>query len=101
MDEPDGVDESDGVDEEALRRLMRGAVDDIEPSANALEHLRRAVPARRTRRRQALVGAVAAVVLAGVSVPALVHVATGGGDSDDRPANAASSHRTPTRRAPR
>lgn len=84
----------DVMDEDALRRLLHGAVDELEPSPHSLEHLRRAVPARRTRRRQALVGAVAAVALGGAALPALVHVATTGG-SDDRPAMAGSSHRTP------
>ncbi|WKX71720.1 DUF4232 domain-containing protein [Streptomyces sp. XD-27] len=88
-------DEPDELDELALRRLLRGAVDDIDPSPDALDHLRRAVPARRTRRRQALVGAAAAVVFGGAAMPALVHVATTGNASDDRPANAASSERTP------
>ncbi|MGP3941010.1 hypothetical protein [Streptomyces sp. 6N106] len=84
-----------GEDEEALRRLLHRAVDDLEPSSDSLDHLRRAVPARRARRRQALVGAAAAVVLGCAAVPALVHVATTGNGADDRPANAASSHRTP------
>ncbi|WP_431043060.1 DUF4232 domain-containing protein [Streptomyces sp. P1-3] len=90
-----GAGAPDGFDELALRRLLRGAVDDIEASPDALDHLRRAVPARRTRRRQALVGAAAAVVLGGAAMPALVHVATAGNASDDRPANASSSERTP------
>ncbi|QKV94018.1 hypothetical protein HUT19_21525 [Streptomyces sp. NA02950] len=91
-----GVDSGDvDVDEEALRLLMHRAVGDLAPSPDSLEHLRRAVPVRRTRRRQALVGAVAAVVLGGAALPALVHVATTGGGADDRPANASSSHRTP------
>ncbi|MGK5637995.1 hypothetical protein ACSNOK_06710 [Streptomyces sp. URMC 126] len=83
------------LDEQALRRMLRGAVEDLKPSDDALEHLRRAVPARRTRRRQALGGAVAAVVLVGAAVPALMHVAdtVGVNGSDDRPANAANSHR--------
>ncbi|MDT0546554.1 hypothetical protein [Streptomyces lonegramiae] len=89
---PDGMD--DGMDEDSLRRLLHGAVGELEPSPDSLEHLRRAVPARRTRRRQALVGAAAAVVLSGAALPALVHVATTGG-SDDRPAIAGSSHNTP------
>ncbi|MEU8824550.1 hypothetical protein [Streptomyces sp. NPDC048636] len=89
------AEDSEEVDEEALRLLMRRAVDDLAPSPDSLEHLRRAVPVRRTRRRQALVGAVAAVVLGGAALPALVHVATTGGGTDQRPANAASSHRTP------
>ncbi|MBC2875850.1 MULTISPECIES: hypothetical protein [Streptomyces] len=83
------------LDEQALRRMLQGAVENLEPSDDALEHLRRAVPARRTRRRQALGGAVAAVVLVGAAVPALMHVADTVGvlGSDDRPANAANSHR--------
>ncbi|MET7903419.1 hypothetical protein ABZS86_18900 [Streptomyces sp. NPDC005355] len=87
--------ESGSADEEALRRLLHHAVDELEPSPDSLEHLRRAVPARRTRRRQALIGAVAAVVLGGAALPALVHVATTSDGADARPANAASSHRTP------
>ncbi len=88
-------DEPGGEDEEALRRLLHRAVDELEPSPESLDHLRRAVPARRARRRQALVGATAALVLGCAAVPALVHVATTSDNSNDRPANAASSHRTP------
>lgn len=88
-------DEPGGEDEEALRRLLHRAVDELEPSPESLDHLRRAVPARRARRRQALVGAAAALVLGCAAVPALVHVATTSDSSNDRPANAASSHRTP------
>ncbi|MCZ0980185.1 hypothetical protein O1L60_17650 [Streptomyces diastatochromogenes] len=47
----------DGDDELALRRLFQDAVSGLEPSHGSLEHLRRAVPARRARKRQALVGA--------------------------------------------
>ncbi|MFI0816765.1 hypothetical protein ACH4TX_09655 [Streptomyces sp. NPDC021098] len=83
------------VDEQALRRMLHHAVDDLAPTPHSLEHLRRAVPARRARRRQALVGAVAAVVLGGAALPALVHVTSASNTSNDRPANAASSHRTP------
>lgn len=88
-------DEPGGEGEEALRRLLHRAVDELEPSPDSLDHLRRAVPARRARRRQALVGAAAALVLGCAAVPALVHVATTSDGSNDRPANAASSHRTP------
>ncbi|WP_344316009.1 DUF4232 domain-containing protein [Streptomyces javensis] len=88
-------DEPGGEGEEALRRLLHRAVDELEPSPESLDHLRRAVPARRARRRQALVGAAAALVLGCAAVPALVHVATTSDSSNDRPANAASSHRTP------
>lgn len=79
------------LDEQALRRLLHGAVEDLEPSPDALEHLRRAVPARRTRRRQAVVGAAAAVILGATALPALIHVATTAGTADDHAANAASS----------
>ncbi|MEV8551863.1 hypothetical protein AB0L04_18790 [Streptomyces glaucescens] len=73
---PDGLDS----DELALRRLLHGAVQDIAPRDGTLEHLRRAVPARRARKRQAVVGMAAAALFAGTAVPALVHVsgATGG-----------------------
>ncbi|MDT3395812.1 hypothetical protein RKE29_03990 [Streptomyces sp. B1866] len=76
--------------ESELRLLLHEAVGDLRPSTGALDHLRRAVPARRRRRRQVLVGAAVAVVLCGAALPALVHVATRGG-ADDRQANAASS----------
>ncbi|WP_432076669.1 hypothetical protein [Streptomyces wuyuanensis] len=88
---PAGVGPEDGEDrgrdELALRRLLQGAVGDLEPTAGALEHLRRAVPARRARKRQALVGMAASVILLGTAVPAFVHVASSGG-LDDRPVNA-------------
>ncbi|WP_435969257.1 hypothetical protein [Streptomyces sp. Qhu_M48] len=73
--------EGDGDDELALRRLFQGAVSGLEPSQGSLEHLRRAVPARRARKRQAIVGAAAAAVLIGTAVPAFVHVAASGGVS--------------------
>lgn len=62
-------------DELALRRLLQDAVQDLEPSDAALDHLRRAVPARRARKRQAIVGAAAVALLIGTAVPALLHVA--------------------------
>ncbi|MFJ8546394.1 hypothetical protein ACIRFH_31210 [Streptomyces sp. NPDC093586] len=61
-------------DELALRRMLHSAVQDVEPSDGTLEHLRRAVPARRARKRQAAVGMVAAALFIGTAVPALVHV---------------------------
>ncbi|MEU6390198.1 hypothetical protein [Streptomyces sp. NPDC046939] len=64
--------EADG--ELELRRMMRQAVADIAPTDEALEKLRRAVPARRARKRQALVGAVAAGVFVAMAVPAVLHV---------------------------
>ncbi|WP_329196354.1 MULTISPECIES: hypothetical protein [unclassified Streptomyces] len=57
------------LDEQRLRHLLSGAVQGLEPSDHALERLRHAVPARRTRKRRALVGAAAAVLLAGAAVP--------------------------------
>lgn len=73
--------EGDGDEELALRRLFQSAVSGLEPSHGSLEHLHRAVPARRARKRQAIVGAAAAAVLIGTAVPAFVHVAGSGGVS--------------------
>ncbi|MEU9674973.1 hypothetical protein AB0D92_15780 [Streptomyces parvus] len=72
------------LDEVALRRMLHGAVRDISPSEGTLDHLHRAVPARRARRRQAVVGAAAAALLIGTAVPAFVHVATSDGPSTAR-----------------
>ncbi|KUO16945.1 hypothetical protein [Streptomyces dysideae] len=66
-------------DELALRRLLHTAVQEIEPRDGTLDHLRRAVPARRARKRQALVGAAAAALFVGTAVPALVHVSNSTG----------------------
>ncbi|MGV9884029.1 hypothetical protein [Streptomyces sp. NPDC003006] len=84
---------ADGPDsgELALRRMMRQAVQEIEPSERSLEHLRQAVPARRARKRQAVVGLAAAALFIGTAVPALVHVTNSGGGSDDRPSIAGNS----------
>ncbi|MFB7590418.1 hypothetical protein [Streptomyces sp. NPDC056169] len=75
-------------DELALRRLLHGAVAGLEPTTGSLDHLRRAVPARRARKRQAVVGAAAAAVLIGTAVPAFVHVANSGGITAANPVNA-------------
>ncbi|MEV5606747.1 hypothetical protein [Streptomyces sp. NPDC052225] len=85
-----------GVDELALRRMMRQAVQEIEPRDEVLEHLRRAVPARRARKRQALVGAVAAGVFVAMAVPAVVHVANSGssGANPSMAGNSSDSHGT-------
>jgi hypothetical protein len=83
----EGLGEGLGGDEVALRRMLQGAVEDLKPSDGALDHLRRAVPARRARKRQALVGVAAAALLMGTAVPAFVHVANSSGD-DARPVNA-------------
>lgn len=84
-------DEDFGADELALRRMMRQAVQEIEPSERSLDHLRQAVPARRARKRQAVVGLAAAALFIGTAVPALVHVTNARGEADDRPAIAGSS----------
>ncbi|WUS97779.1 hypothetical protein OHA46_14315 [Streptomyces sp. NBC_00708] len=76
----------DGDDEDALRRMMRGVVQGLEPSEGSLDRLQRAVPARRARRRQALVGAAAAALLIGTAIPAFVHVANSEGSSTASPA---------------
>ncbi|MFI0930653.1 hypothetical protein ACH4RG_02780 [Streptomyces sp. NPDC021019] len=77
---------SEELDEVALRRMLHGAVRELSPSEGTLDHLHRAVPARRARRRQAVVGAAAAALLIGTAVPAFVHVATSDGPSHARPA---------------
>ncbi|WP_328872841.1 hypothetical protein OHT76_23555 [Streptomyces sp. NBC_00287] len=69
-----GLDGLVGSDELDLRTLLHDAVQEIEPRDGTLEHLRRAVPARRARKRQALVGMAAAALFVGTAVPALVHV---------------------------
>ncbi|MFI6093216.1 hypothetical protein [Streptomyces sp. NPDC051218] len=84
----------DGSDELALRRMMRSAVQEIEPGDRALERLRHAVPARRQRKRQAVVGMAAAALFIGTAIPALVHVTNSAGGSDDRPSIAGNSEQT-------
>jgi len=82
-----GLGTGDGeLDEVVLRRMLHGAVGDLEPSDRTLEHLQRAVPARRARRRQAVVGAAAAALLIGTAVPAFVHVANSDGPATASPA---------------
>jgi hypothetical protein len=77
---PEGLDS----DELALRRMLHDAVQEVEPRDGTLDHLRRAVPARRARKRQALVGVAAAALFVGTAVPALVHVSNSTG-SDVNP----------------
>lgn len=84
------VDES--PEEAALRDLLREAVRDLKPAPDALDHLRRAVPARRQHRRQALAGTAAAVLLVGTAVPALIHAADTAGRTSAAPATVASTH---------
>ncbi|MFE7209740.1 hypothetical protein ACFU93_07015 [Streptomyces sp. NPDC057611] len=77
---PDGLDS----DELELRRMLHQAVQDVEPRDGTLNHLRRAVPARRARKRQAVVGLAAAALFVGSAIPALVHVSHTA-DSDANP----------------
>ncbi|MGW2747033.1 hypothetical protein [Streptomyces sp. NPDC001450] len=72
---PDGL----GSDELDLRRLLHSAVDDLEPRTGTLDHLRKAVPARRARKRQAAVGMAAAALFVGTAIPALIHVSNSTG----------------------
>ncbi|MDX6765050.1 hypothetical protein SIN09_38130, partial [Streptomyces sp. F8] len=66
MDDHTAPDGASGEDE--LRILLRGAVEGIQPSEDALERIVHAVPARRrARRRRAVVGAAAAALLAGTA----------------------------------
>ncbi|MGW0766223.1 hypothetical protein [Streptomyces sp. NPDC002676] len=65
-------------EEQALRRMLHSVVDDLEPRTGTLNHLRRAVPARRARKRQAVVGMAAAALFIGTAIPALVHVTDSG-----------------------
>ncbi|MFJ8882544.1 hypothetical protein ACIRJR_03925 [Streptomyces sp. NPDC102402] len=84
----------DGMDEIALRRMLQGAVQGLEPSDGTLDHLHRAVPARRARRRQGVVGAAAAALLIGTAVPAFVHVANSEGSATANPAIAGHGEQT-------
>ncbi|GGN74997.1 hypothetical protein GCM10011579_054660 [Streptomyces albiflavescens] len=76
---PDGL----GSDELALRRLLHQAVQEIEPTDGTLDHLRRAVPARRARKRQAVIGMAAAALFIGTAIPAFVHVSNSSGSNAD------------------
>jgi hypothetical protein len=82
-----------GSNELALRRLLHQAVEEIEPTDGTLEHLRRAVPARRARKRQAVVGMAAAALFIGTAIPAFVHVSNASGAGAD-PSIAANSSQT-------
>ncbi|OUC96470.1 hypothetical protein CA983_31830, partial [Streptomyces swartbergensis] len=72
---PEGF-ESDELD---LRRMLHEAVQEVEPRDGTLDYLRKAVPQRRTRKRQAVVGMAAAALFIGTAVPALVHVSNSTG----------------------
>jgi hypothetical protein len=80
------------ADEAALRRLMHSAVRDVAPAPDALGRLCSAVPARRARRRQILVGAGAACLLAFAAVPAVLQATGTVRTQTPNSSNAASSH---------
>ncbi len=63
-----------GSEELALRTMLHQAVGGIQPTDAVLDHLRRAVPARRARKRHAAIGMAAAALFIGTAVPALLHV---------------------------
>ncbi|MFF1408818.1 hypothetical protein ACFVX6_03310 [Streptomyces sp. NPDC058289] len=72
------------AEEDVLRDLLHGVVGGLEPSGNALERLRYAVPARRVRNRRILVAAAAAVVVLGGGIPVSLLLTSGTGGSSDR-----------------
>ncbi|KUN05710.1 hypothetical protein [Streptomyces canus] len=76
-DDPISTGEFDS-DELALRRMLHQAVEEMEPRDGTLDHLRKAVPARRARKRQAVVGMAAAALFFGTAIPAVVHVSSTG-----------------------
>ncbi|MGI5436824.1 hypothetical protein ACQEV4_04950 [Streptomyces shenzhenensis] len=78
---PERLDGLDGLDHDelGLRRILHAAVEDLEPRDGTLDHLRRAVPVRRARKRHAAVGMAAAALFLGTAVPAFVHVSNSGG----------------------
>ncbi|MGW1670209.1 hypothetical protein [Streptomyces sp. NPDC002324] len=79
-------------DELVLRNLLQRAVSEIEPRDGTLEHLRRAVPARRARKRQAVVGMAAAALFIGTAIPALIHVSNSPGSDLDTTITGNGSH---------
>ncbi len=80
QDMPDDL----GADEQALSRLLKQVVQEVEPRQGSLDHLRHAVPARRARKRHALIGVAAAALLLGTAIPAVIHVSHAGGSGADR-----------------
>ncbi|ONK13019.1 DUF4232 domain-containing protein [Streptomyces sp. MP131-18] len=71
-------------DEDRLRELLRDVVDGIKPSTDSLDQLRQAVPARRRRKRQLLLGTAASVALLGLGAPIVVTAAAGSGGGSDQ-----------------
>jgi len=88
----DGLDS----DELALRTMLHQAVGQIQPTDAVLEHLRRAVPARRARKRHAAIGMAAAALFIGTAVPALLHVSNVTGAAAD-PSSLTAGHGSHTK----
>ncbi|MFD7247550.1 hypothetical protein [Streptomyces massasporeus] len=86
---PDGFD-SDELD---LRSMLHQVVQEMEPRDGTLDYLRKAVPQRRARKRQAVVGMAAAALFIGTAIPALVHVSNATG-SDANPSVAGHASET-------
>nr|WP_234310166.1 hypothetical protein [Streptomyces sp. NRRL S-475] len=86
---PEGFD-SDELD---LRRMLHQVVQEVEPRDGTLDYLRKAVPQRRARKRQAVVGMAAAALFIGTAIPALVHVSNATG-SDANPSVAGHASET-------
>ncbi|WP_405818351.1 hypothetical protein OG241_25905 [Streptomyces sp. NBC_01390] len=79
----DGTLDGLGSEELALRTMLHQAVGGIQPTDAVLDHLRRAVPARRARKRHAAIGLAAAALFIGTAVPALLHVSNVTGAASD------------------
>lgn len=58
-------------EEQALRALLHRAVDDLQPEPEALLRIRRAIPARRVRHRQAWTGALLIALVSAAALPTL------------------------------
>ncbi|MER6911228.1 hypothetical protein ABT354_06105 [Streptomyces sp. NPDC000594] len=82
---PSGSGGPGGPDSDAdeLRRMFQDAVGSLAPAEGTLDHLRRAVPKRRARKRQALIGVAAAALLLGTALPSVVQHLTGSGGGRD------------------
>ncbi|MCK1795048.1 hypothetical protein MTQ01_03280 [Streptomyces sp. XM4193] len=89
---PAGSDPGDAQAEgEALRRMLHGAAEGLEPRPGALEEIRHAIPVRRARRRNAMVGAGAAALVVGVTLPLMQAGVVPGPLNGDSQSNAAHS----------
>lgn len=81
----------DPAGEEALRRLLHDAADGLNPRPGALDEIRQAIPARRARRRHMLVGAGAAALVVGVTLPLMQAGVVPGPLNNESSSNAAQS----------